>query len=289
MRKEQAIVGTVIIAVIAIVAYFLLRKSKVLSAIDDKAAELKFYDKSLTDEEAKAAAAEAVALEALRVAQQAEKIAKVEEQAEKVRLIEEELARQQARAILLADEEAARIAEELEAAARVARIELEKRWTLALTTAESQMKVTEEAAKVATTSYLTARYNVETQIRIVELLESKLADAITELATHRVVLVFGAEVSTTLTEIHRLRDLIAYYKLNIPAAKDKLETLRHIETRTKTDAAKAISHANDCVERVLTIIADIRLLGILLALAGRVDAIAKATREKVAELERKLA
>lgn len=86
-----------------------------------------------------------------------------------------------------------------------------------------------------------------------------------------------------------MNSLIRHYETTIiPGAKDNLAEAKRVVTRAKIEAVRAISHADDTAERVLTITADIRLLGILLALAGRLDSIARATREKLAELERKL-
>ena len=236
----------------------------------------------VTREEAIAkAAAEAAAAE-VKIAQEVERRALVEEQASIVRQLEGRLRDLEMAAIIAPlDPAIIKETEEVEARAAVERAELELRWKDALGRAEVAMVRAEEAAIVATGAYATAWAKVvywTNQLaknrRQNEVLLQIRANIAPEDLTLVLAKSFEAQALTLFENMER-------YKRELELARNRAATVR-------TEVVSAINSANLTIERVLTIIADIRLLGILLALAGRVDGIAKAIRTKLAELEARL-
>ena len=279
-----------VIAGIAAIYYFM--SSRVRADMDKEIEEAADAIPGVTREEAIAEAAAEAAAEELKKAQEAERQALVAEQADIVRALETRLKSLESAAILQpTDPGIIKETEEAEARAEAERAELEKRWTEALNRAEVAMIRAEEAAIVASGAHLRAKRNIGIWELDVTQLERALVEAERFLAQEQVVGIGKrkiGEVWYTREEYEafkRKRDILA---TTLATSRRSLEAARNAEIRTKTDAYSAISSANLAVERVLTIIADLRLLGILLALASRVDGIAKATRTKLAELEAKM-
>lgn len=280
------IVLVVIVILAGLALFFLLRsraRADVDAAIDERSEE--YERQGIDEDEARAKAAYEEALEALRRAQDAERQAMVEEQAERVRALEERLRQLQTAAILQPlDPIIIRDTEEAEAQAIIERRELMRRWTLALTSAETELVKADEAATVATTAYQSA-------VRKVKYWEADIKRLEEELTTIRIVSPIyepAPDIPRTPEEALAIATRFHTVTTQLETSKRSLEVARHTEMRTKTDAYNAISSANLCVERVLTIIADVRLLGILLTLANRVDGVAIATRTKLAVLEARL-
>lgn len=279
MSKQWIMIIIAVIIAGAAGAYYLI-VGKPKSPLEEKEDELKKSDPSLTDEEARALAAAELAAEALRIAQEAERQALLEEQAKKLRLLEEELAAAQARAILLATEEAAREAAAIEAAARAERLEFERRSRQALSIVEAELVVIREAAVVAANAYVVAKGKADNLWGYVQTQQHSVA------RQQKVVNELG--FWTTYWTRDREEKELASRKTSLVYLQGQYSKAVDAAAITRTAAAKTVSDANDCIERALTLIADIRLAGILFALCGRVDSIAKATRTKVAELEAKL-
>lgn len=275
---KRWIIGAVVVSVVVGILIYFLARSKTATAIHDRAEELQFYDHSLTDLEATAEAAEQVGAEALATGQQAEAIALIQEQAEKLRMMEETLAHIQQTGILTPTAETLAQAQAAEEATRLERIELERRWTEALNTAEVAMLRAKEAAVIAVGAYSTARGRANQQLALVE-------------SQQQAIKKIEAEMAGRIS--HMLRLKLYKERTGMGAVLNSLEAqyakAKDEATRCKTSAVGAVSHANDCVERALTITADLRLLGLLLTLAGRLDTIAYATRTKIKELEGRLA
>lgn len=276
-KKIGIFIIILVIGIAGIVLYFMTR-SRTAQAIDDRAKELQFYDKSLTDLEARAEAAEEAAAAALARAQQAEAIALIQEQAEKLRMMEETLALIQQTGILTPTAETMAQAAEAEEETRLQRIELERRWKEALGTAEVAMAGAKEAAVIAVDAYTGARVIANRWLTMMARPQERIKKIEAEM-TGQISHMLRLKLSKELTDNKRI----------LEAWEAQYDKAKNEATRCKTSAVGAVSHANDCVERALTITADLRLLGLLLTLAGRLDTIAYATRTKIRELEGRLA
>jgi len=269
---------------------YLLGRSTAAKAADEDieegAEELQILDPTLTDEEAKAAAASALAAEALLRAQQAEVEARLDELASLLTQTEQALAAAQAAAILHPEDAAAILAaEQVEAQAQADREELEREWTNALNSATTEVQTAERAAEVAVGAYLAAKRNVGIWEDALKRDEALLQDALAQFG----VSVYEPQILLPPEERERLAQLITNLQtFKIPEDKANIEKWRQVESRTADDANAAIASANLIVERVLTLTADVRLLGILLALAYRTDGIAIAVRAKLGELQAKI-
>uniref|UniRef100_A0A6M3X7W7 Uncharacterized protein n=1 Tax=viral metagenome TaxID=1070528 RepID=A0A6M3X7W7_9ZZZZ len=286
-RDDVLTIGGVILG---LTGAFLLGRSRVAKAADEDieegAEELKALDPTLTDEEAKAAAAATLAAEALLRAQQAEAQAQLDALAALVSQAEQVLATAQSEAILHPEDTAAILAaEQAEAQAQADREELEREWTNALNSATTEVQTAERAAEVAVGAYLAATRNVGIWEDTLKRDEVLLRDALDKFG----VSIYEPHIPLEPEERERLARLITNLQtFIIPEDRANIEKWRHIEMRTKTDANAAITSANLIVERVLTLTADVRLLGILLALAYRTDGIAIAVRTKLGELQAKI-
>lgn len=276
--KTGTIASLGIIAAAGIGIYFLTKNKVIYKAAKYKQAA----NPSLTEAEAIAEAAREAAEAALLAAQQAEWRAKVAEQAALVREQENILAGAQARAILEATAAAAAKAAQEEAIAAATRAELERREAVALKDMETQMSTALNAAQVATAAAAAAD-NIALQWQnIVHTAQANIATAEGELYTlMQRPRLFGIKLPGEAA----LQQTIANYKVTLALAISRFNDAEMAATKTRGDAILAVSKADDCVERVLSTIGDIRVLGIVVALCDRVDSIAKATRVKIAELQ----
>ncbi len=279
---------------LAAVGAFLLGRSMVAKAaeedIEEGAEELKAADPTLTDEEATAAAAAALAAEALLAAQQTELQHLLDELAAAVERAENELAAAEGAAILNPEDVAAQeAAAQAEAQAEADRKELELQWTKSLNDAQAELVTAQKAAEVATGAYLSAKRNVGIWETALEQDEKRLIDARIKFGVSVYIPPTEWWLSATDEERAALTRLMTNLEIFIiPDDKANIGKWRQIESRTSDHAIAAITAANLVVERVLTITADVRLLGILLSLARRTDTLAIATRTKLAELQARI-
>lgn len=176
------------------------------------------------------------------------------------------------------DSEAKREAVIAETKTEQARAQLETRWQNALTEAVDQMDIAETAAIDATGAYQSALYRVNYW----ENERDKANEKIQALNKIQQGIVNDASLSNKYLEV------IMDWRRNWEYYVRKIKETQAITDRVRIEAVATITNANFCVERVLTITADLRLLGILLALASRTDQIARATRNKLEDLEIRL-
>ena len=303
-----AIVGLAVAGVLAVM-YFIMKKKEdedVVAAPVDGLDFFEGWDEFKTPEEIITSGAVNTTKEALLEAQLAEFQAQLDQNAVAVRDYEKVLAEVQAQAILdAATASYSEIAAQREAEAREARARLEAQWNIALSTAQSAMERAKLAADDAWAAYSDAysKYfptvrNVEIWILDVARLKRQLEEVEAILAQDKVVGITKIQiggVSYTYTEYEALKqrrnvleDQLWDSMRNLDKWRDLRVSTHNVASRCKSDAVHAISNANDCIERVLTITADIRLLGILLSLCDRADSIASATRTKLGQLESKM-
>lgn len=305
---EIAIVGLVVAGALALM-YFTRKKDAVddVTPPVDEPDFFKDFDEFKTPEEIITQGAVNTTKEALEDAHQAEIRAGLDQNAVAVREYERVLAEVQAQAILdAATRSAAELAAQKEAEAQEARARLEAQWNLALGNAQSATETAKLAAEDAWIAYQLAfgKYhaavrNVDIWVADVSIFSKRLDTAEAELRAFISRYALGETWSwLPIWKEDDKRDLetkVASAEAQLKDSKANLEKWRNlaakahnVASRCKSDAVHAISNANDCIERVLTITADIRLLGILLSLCDRADAIAKATRTKLGELESKM-
>lgn len=265
-----------LILVVGMIGWLLYKEFAIAGEVEEKMKE----DPNLSKDEAEALLAKEKADVALLAAQQAEADARIDEQARKVAEDEANLAALQAAAIAKATEETKRAAEEAEVQARIDRIELERRWTQALDTAETSMLTAKSAAITTTTTYLTQQEKVTIWLKRIVIQKASVEYFQTRFDTAPWYTPIW-DKNKMEADLTNARTILSSLQTRSVAEVNKAANLR-------STAVATIAKADSCIERVLTIIADIRLLGILLSLANRVDSIAQATRNKLTELEEKI-
>ncbi len=306
---KLAIVGLAVVAVLAVL-YFIMKKKEDEDVIPAPVKGLDFFDgwdEFKTQEELITSGAVETTKESLLEAQLAEILAQVDQNAVAVREYEKSLAEVQAKAILdVSTGSYSEIAKQREAEAQEARARLEAQWNISLSTAQSATETAKPAADDAWAAYSDAysKYfptvrNVDIWVKDVALASQKLEAAKQELLEFdQQYSLLGGWTWRPIWEEDTRRDLVVKVasaeawlkdsKASLAKWRDLRVATHNVASRCKSDAVHAISNANDCIERVLTITADIRLLGILLSLCDRADAIARATRTKLGELESKM-
>lgn len=259
----------------AAVIYYFIRKGP---GEDLQAKGREYEEKGFTPDEGKAKAAYDEALEALKRAQEAEDRALVQEQADIVRMLEERLKALQTSLILQPDDPALqREAEEAEARAIEDRRELERRWTEALTITERELAIANKDVAASTEAYESARAKVAYWENRVAMYKNFVMQAQRMLGI------------VTIAELRRdWETKLALYRAYLKKYEGNVVAAKNTATAVRAELIGTVATANLVVEAALRTIADIRLLGILMALANRVDGIAKATRTKLRELEVRL-
>lgn len=312
-RNNLLIIGGIVLGTVG--AFFLGRQTAAAKGaeedIDKEKEKLLDEDPTLSEDEATAAAAAALANAALLAAQQAEEDARLDQLALILSGTERDLAGAQEDAILHPDDpEVVNRAEELEALAITEREELKREWTNSLNAVTVELQVAERAAEIATESAVAAMKKVVAQEATIEGIKAKIPPLEAEIVELKMkITVLEKEIAEYYSggywiwerdEVEKRKTLIAQYEARINGlllpliskfqgqideARDVLESLRQIESRTWDNANMAITATNLIVERALTITADVRLLGILFDLAHRTDRIAIGVRNKLGQLQ----
>ena len=173
--------------------------------------------------------------------------------------------------------EAARLAAEAEAQAQAQREELKRRWQDALNIAESTLPV--------------MRANAEAGVRLYEQKQAKVQSVLDEIEKYKnAIMLTNTGIQNTTSQAVRDRLLINHknYMIQYNAAKAQLVLAKGEATAKKSDAYALIGIVNQGIERVLTITADLAIITYVAAIANRVDAIARSTREAVGNLQGRL-
>lgn len=290
---EIAIVGLVVAGALALM-YFTRKKEEVKPPVDEPDF-FEDFDEFKTPEELITQGAVDTTKEALLDAQMAEMQAQLDQNAAAVRAYEKVLAEVQAQAILdAATESAAELAAQKEAEAQEARARLEAQWNLALANAQSATETAELAAEDAWSAYRDAFSKYRQVVSAIEIWRVDLRQAEAQVLKYTgelLVVTIGItaeEAAVTAKKLTSAEARVVTAEAKLKQLRDLMVQTHNVASRCKSDAVHTISNANDCIERVLTITADIRLLGILLSLCDRADAIARATRTKLGELESKM-
>jgi len=231
---------------------------------------------TLTDKEISEASASSQ--QSAAIAQQAEQIAKTAESASAYQSIERQLAVTQAEAILSYGlSSAVSSAVRIEQDASIQRADLEARWAEALKIASGEMDKAQNNL-----NDIAGAYEKALNVVIHWLDEAKWANV--------AVQKFNALVQSAPTihertvyaaKVSEYRSRWSDFMLNAQNAKNSA-------SRIRIEYSIAYSAMNSIIERVLTISADIHLLGILLSLADRTDKIAIATRTSVSSLHNRI-
>jgi predicted GTPase len=217
------------------------------------------------------------AADALAKAQQAETNAQLQAKSQALIDMENRLAQLEKQAILDPTKSSAAAAQQ-EAVNQKARAELEASWRSALTTAETQMNIATSAAQTAVNAYNSA-------ISVLPIYRDSLARTeayLAELQQMSATYIASPGIHPNRTEINQM---LADTADSINRKQNALSQAQADVLNTRTSAESAVTSANLCIERAESIAADLRLLGILIAEANRIDAIASATRTKVGQLE----
>ena len=292
---EIAIVGLVVAGALALMYFTRKKEEDEVKPPVDEPDFFEDWDEFKTPEELITQGAVDTTIEALEEAHQAEIQALLDQNAVAVRDYERVLAETQAQAILdAATESAAELAAQKEAEAQEARARLEAQWNLALGKAQSATERAKLAAEDAWSAYSDAYSKYIQAVRAEEIwrLDLKQAEAQVLKYTGQILTITigitSEEAAAHAASLMAARARVVTAETNLEKWRDLMVRTHNVASRCKSDAVHAISNANDCIERVLTITADIRLLGILLSLCDRADAIARATRTKLGELESKM-
>jgi len=294
--------------------------------IEAKAKESKAANPDLTDQEASALAAAAAAEAAADAAAQAEAQAGIDAQTAAMKEAERLLAGAQAAAILASTEAALKAAKEAEAKALVERQALEESWRKALELAQAELVKAKAAADVAMGAYEAQLAHLLRPDAIICYEHINYGGKYLRLPggtikidgfVHHIIeppdLDSFPIKNDTISSV-RVREGFSvtlydkkwyggssvslykdHYNLSVIGFNDKAASLRVFNDRAlatldrvNLEARAALTAARLVTERCLTTAADVRLLGILLTLADRLDSIARATAEKIAEMMKKL-
>lgn len=301
---ELAIVGLVVAGALALMYFTRKKKEDEVKPPVDEPDFFEGWDEFKTPEELITQGAVDTTKEALIEAQQAEISAELDQNAVAVRDYENVLAETQEQSILEPTTPSySEIAAQKEAEAQEARARLEAQWNKALAFAQDAMTRAKLAADDAWAAYSTAfgKYraatrNIDIWVADVALFSQRLEAAKQELSEFDLHYSLGGgwtwrpiwkedDRRDLVDKVNSAQAELNNSETNLEKWRNLAAEAHNVASRCKSDAVHAISNANDTVERVLTITADIRLLGILLSLCDRVDVIARATRTKLGQLE----
>lgn len=180
--------------------------------------------------------------------------------------------------------------EEAEQEAAEARKALIDSWKKAANIAEEAMNETSISAGNAVSACVTLATTVDKNKSLYETTKQEYDLAVKE-AEEYYQSVQGGILGYRPAEKKRYEERqrkIANIKYNLDIIQDKYyESLNNLQT-AKLNAVHILSNYNDCIERVLSISAEIKLLNIILAVATRLDGIAGAAADRLNSLQKQI-
>lgn len=270
----------VAVAVIIGIAIYLGLRSKVRADEEEKIhdREEEYKQQGLGEDEAKGRAAYDAALEALRLAQEAERKAQTEEYARRVKEMEEVLAALQRQAILDPTDPSIPVqTDEAEKLAAQKRLDYIASMEKALHDQETQLEKAMVDVGQARVAWESAKGKVAYwEGKIVELQRQNEALRALRLTTPPEDITLE-QARKWQVQTEALLNTMKIYQGNVTAAKVGVNA-------TAITLGDTISAANDIVGVILGLTGRIRLAGIVMALADRMDKIAYATRVTLAAL-----